>query len=78
MYTYLIIILKIARKINRNVEFPGFSRSFIRLSVNPHWKLRLEIDPSSHYIGSHKPEDLTEIFRFLFELLFLLVLKAAA
>ena len=37
MYTYSIIILKIARKINRNVEFPGFSRSFIRLSVNPHW-----------------------------------------
>lgn len=40
MYTYSIIILKIARKINRNVDFPGFSKPSIRLSVNPHWKLR--------------------------------------
>ena len=42
MYTYSRIILKIARKINKNVEFPGFSRSFIRLSVSPHWKLRMK------------------------------------
>lgn len=42
MYTYSIITLKIARKINRNVDFPGFSKSFIRLSANPHRKLRLK------------------------------------
>ena len=42
MYTYSIIILKIARKINRNVEFPGFLKLSIRLSVNPHWKLRIK------------------------------------
>ena len=41
MYTYSIIISKIARKINRNVDFPGFFKLSIRLSVNPHWKLRL-------------------------------------
>ena len=41
MYTYSIIILKIARKINRNVDFPGFSKFFIRLSANPHRKLRM-------------------------------------
>ena len=40
MYTYSIIISKIARKINRNVDFPGFFKLSIRLSVNPHWKLR--------------------------------------
>lgn len=40
MYTYSIIILKIARKVNRNVDFPGFSKSFIRLSANLHRKLR--------------------------------------
>lgn len=34
-------MLKIARKINRNVDFPGFSKSFIRLSANPHRKLRI-------------------------------------
>ncbi len=44
MYTYSIIILKIARKINRNVDFPGFFEFSIRLSVNPHWKLRILID----------------------------------
>ena len=40
MYTYSIIILKIARKINRNVDFSGFFKRSIRLSANPHWKLR--------------------------------------
>ena len=48
MYTYSIITLKIARKINRNVDFPGFSKSFIRLSANPHRKLRLRVKCLSH------------------------------
>lgn len=34
---------KIAWKINKNVDFPGFSKSFIRLSANPHRKLRILI-----------------------------------
>ena len=37
----LTLILKIARKINRNVDFSGFSKSFFRLSANPHRKLRI-------------------------------------
>lgn len=41
--TYSIIMLKIAWKINKNVDFPGFSKSFIRLSTNPHRKLRILI-----------------------------------
>ena len=47
MYTNSIITLKIARKINRNVDFPGFSKSFIRLSANPHRKLRIIISGES-------------------------------
>ena len=37
---FLVRLIKIAWKINRNVDFPGFSKSFIRLSANPHRKLR--------------------------------------
>ena len=36
-------IFKCSAPVLHIVEFPGFSRSFIRLSVNPHWKLRLFI-----------------------------------
>ena len=61
MYTYSIVILKIARKINRNVEFPGFSRSFIRLSVNPHWKLRfisyMDLPVYSVPTGEYQPAE---------------------
>ena len=41
MYTYSIIISKIARKCNRNVEFPGFVGCLFFLSVKSYWKLRL-------------------------------------
>ena len=41
--TYSIIMLKIAWKIIKNVDFPGLSKSFIRLSANPHRKLRILI-----------------------------------
>ena len=40
MYTHSIIVLKIARKIKRNVDFPGFFKLSVRLSVSPHRKLR--------------------------------------
>ena len=40
MYTYLIIIQQIARKCNRNVEFPGFVGYLFFLSVKSYWKLR--------------------------------------
>ena len=43
MYTHSIIILKIARKINRNVDFPGFFKLSIHLSVNLHRKLREKV-----------------------------------
>ena len=49
MYTYSIIILKIARKINRNVDFSGFFKRSIRLSANPHWKLRKSVDNGTDF-----------------------------
>lgn len=42
MYTYSIIISKIARKCNRNVEFPGFVGCLFFLSVKSYWKLRIK------------------------------------
>ena len=42
MYTYSIIISKIAQKCNRNVEFPGFVGHLFFLSVKPYWKLRIK------------------------------------
>ena len=40
MYTYSIIISKIARKCNRNVEFPGFVGYLFFLSVKFYWKFK--------------------------------------
>lgn len=71
MYTYSIIILKIARKINRNVDFPGFSKFFIRLSANPHRKLRKYIRRErtsrsftrSFHVEGLKPEDIKASYK---------------
>lgn len=77
MYTYSINILKKAWKINKSVDFPGFSKSFIRLSANPHRKLRiLIVCPSYFPVTTHffhnnpgvpekPPEELHFVNKFL-------------
>ena len=47
------------RKLTRNVDFPGFSKSYIRLSANPHRMLRLN-NRYSYVVSS--PSVLSESF----------------
>lgn len=57
---FLVRLIKIAWKINRNVDFPGFSKSFIRLSANPHRKLRAPFSYHSVF-PCHAPGDMQRV-----------------
>ena len=77
MYTYSIIISKIARKCNRNVEFPGFVGCLFFLSVKSYWKLRI-MQNGKFYFANDKECTVEELIAFMYKINFINARKDAA